>query len=250
MTAPADAAAPPSSGPRRFRVAAAVIDLDGTLLDTAPDLVSAANQLRADEGLGPLSYETIVSFVGKGSEKLVHRTLTGRFDGVLEPDALVVSHARFLRRYAECNGREARLYPSVLDGLQTMRANGVRLACVTNKPAALTLPLLEQMGLTDFFEFVFSGDSLPTRKPDPGPMLAACARFRLQPAQVLAIGDSINDAQAARAAGMPVVLVPYGYNEGADVRTVEADGIVATLSVAAGLIDPVVFRGSGTESTG
>jgi phosphoglycolate phosphatase len=223
----------------RVRVSAVAIDLDGTLLDTAPDLVAAANAMRADLGLAPLPFETVVSYVGKGAERLVHRMLTVDADGVAAPGPFAQAMAAFLRRYADENGRQAREYPDVRRGLQAMRDAGLRLACVTNKPGAFTRPLLVATGLAPFFELVVSGDSLPVRKPDPGPMLHVCARFGLAPARVLAIGDSVNDALAARAAGMPVLAVPYGYNEGRDVRELDVDGIVPSLWAAAGLIDPV-----------
>lgn len=214
-------------------IRAVVLDLDGTLLDTAPDLVDGANAMRTDLGLAPLPFAEVVNYVGKGSEVLVHRAMTGRLDGRLEPAALHQAHERFLVRYGEINGRAVRDYPGMRRGLERLREHGLRLACVTNKPAAFTGPLLESTGLAGFFEFVLSGDSLPTRKPDPAPMLEACRRFGLPPAQVLAIGDSLNDAQAARAAGLPVLAVPYGYNEGADIRGLDVDAIVDSIDAAA-----------------
>ena len=214
-------------------IRAVILDLDGTLLDTAPDLVAAANAMRRDLGLEPLPFETLVTFVGKGSEVLVHRAVTGRLDGRLAPDALHAAHEHWWGHYAAGNGGAVREYPGMRRGLERMRAHGLRLACVTNKPGAFTGPLLEQTGLAGFFEFTLSGDSLPTRKPDPAPMLEACRRFGLAPAQVLAIGDSINDAQAARAAGLPVLAVPYGYNEGIDVRGLDVDAIVDSIDAAA-----------------
>ncbi|MFT4103307.1 MAG: phosphoglycolate phosphatase [Burkholderiaceae bacterium] len=224
--------------PPRFRVSAAIIDLDGTLLDTAPDLVWAANAMRVDLGMAPLPAATIVSFVGKGAHKLVHRTLSGRLDGQVDAAAFDRGHDAFTRRYAERNGHEARPYDGVFEGLDRLRVLGVRLACVTNKPGAFTVPLLDAMDMARYFDVVLSGDSLPTRKPDPAPMLEAGRRLGAPPERVLAIGDSINDALAARAAGMPVLAVPYGYNEGRDVRTLDVDGIVPSLLAAAELVDP------------
>lgn len=223
---------------RPFRVAAAAIDLDGTLLDTAPDLVAAANAMRAELGLAPLSFDTVVTYVGKGADNLVHRTLTGRLDGRAEPAAFAAGREAFHRLYAQLNGRDTRDYPGMREGLAAMRALGLRLAVVTNKPMAFTVPLLERTGLAPHFELVIGGDTLPQKKPDPAPMLHACARLGLPPKRVVAIGDSLNDAQAARAAGMPVLAVPYGYNEGRDVRELDVDGIVQTLLEAAGWLQP------------
>jgi phosphoglycolate phosphatase len=128
----------------------------------------------------------------------------------------------------------------VREGLAALRALGLRLACVTNKPQAFSESLLAATGLAGFFEMIVGGDALPRRKPDPLPMLHVCGRFGLPPARMLAIGDSINDALAARAAGMPVLVVPYGYNEGRPAETIDADGVVASLAEVAALLEPAV----------
>jgi phosphoglycolate phosphatase len=222
---------------RRFQVAAVIIDLDGTLLDTAPDLVAAANATLADFALPPLPAAQIVSYVGKGAEVLVHRALTGQIEGRAEAKLFAAAYARFLLHYHEHNGHNSTPYPGVRDGLLAMRSKGLRLACVTNKPQAFTEPLLQSSGLAEFFEAVVSGDSLERRKPDPMQLLHVAQQFALTPAQVLAVGDSVNDALAARAAGMPVVAVPYGYNEGRPVAELDVDAIVSGLDVLSGLID-------------
>jgi phosphoglycolate phosphatase len=141
------------------------------------------------------------------------------------------------RCYAECNGRHSALYPGVREGLERLRGMGMPLACVTNKSGRFTLPLLEQLGLARYFEHVVAGDTLPQKKPDPAQLLHACRAFGVAPADMLVIGDSVNDAQAARAAGCPVFCVSYGYNEGRDVRELDVDAIVASLDEAARLIE-------------
>lgn len=241
---PGAAAAPgvvtsPGAESLRFRVAAVIIDLDGTLLDTAPDLVAAANAMRTDLGLSELAAEQIVSYVGKGAEVLVHRALTERADGRAAADLFARAHARFLIRYREYNGRSAQPYAGVREGLAAMRDKRLRLACVTNKPRAFTEPLLRATGLAEFFELTVSGDSLPRRKPDPLPMRYVAEQFQLPAAQILAIGDSGNDALAARAAGMPVVAVPYGYNEGRPIGELDVDAIVSGIDHASRLIDRI-----------
>lgn len=223
----------------RFRVAAVIIDLDGTLLDTAPDLVAAANAMRSDLGLSLLPAQQIISYVGKGAEVLVHRAMTGHAEGRAPADVFAKAHERFLLRYREHNGRSAGLYPGVQAGLVAMRAQHLRLACVTNKPQAFTVPLLQQTGLADYFEIIVSGDSLSRRKPDPMQLLYVAQQFALLPSMVLAVGDSGNDALAARAAGMPVVAVPYGYNEGRPVAELDVDAIVSGLDQLSELIDRV-----------
>ncbi|MFZ6676135.1 phosphoglycolate phosphatase [Undibacterium sp. Xuan67W] len=215
---------------------AVIIDLDGTMLDTAPDFLIAINRMRAELGLTPLDITTITNFVGKGSENLIHRVLAVDFD-----EAAIAIHfedalAAYQRHYLAINGDYSTLYPKVLEGLNAMRDRGLRLACVTNKPMNFALPLLAKKGLSDYFEIVYGGDSFPRKKPDPMALLQVCSDFALNPAQVLAIGDSSNDAQAARAAGCPVLHVPYGYNHGEAIQNVDTDGIVGNLWEAAQLL--------------
>jgi phosphoglycolate phosphatase len=224
---------------RRFAVAAVAIDLDGTLLDTAPDLHAAVDAMLDELGRAGASPDDVRAWVGKGAEVLVHRALTSRMDGHASPDDFARAYPMFLAHYGELNGRHVREYPGVRDGLQAMRAMGLKLACVTNKPGAFTGTLLERCGLDGFFEVVVAGDTVARKKPDPQPLLYACERLGVAPSRTLAIGDSLNDAQAARAAGMPVLIVPYGYNEGRDAETLDADGIVGSLLEAAALIEPL-----------
>ncbi|ONN66582.1 phosphoglycolate phosphatase [Herbaspirillum sp. VT-16-41] len=214
-------------------IKAAIIDLDGTMLDTAADFHVAVNRMRAELGLTPLSQETIVNFVGKGTENLIRRVLA--VDYAEDEAAQYFQQAldAYTEHYLAINGDYSSLYPGVLEGLQAMREKGLRLACVTNKPLAFAAPLLEKKGLSGFFEIVYGGDSFPRKKPDPMPLLQVCEDFGLAPAQVVAIGDSSNDAQAARAAGCRVLNVPYGYNHGESIHDVDSDGIVSTLVEAA-----------------
>jgi phosphoglycolate phosphatase len=223
-------------GARRRAACAVLIDLDGTLLDTAPDLAEAVNRMLSDLGRAPVTLDRVATCVGKGAEVLVHRILTGALDGRAEPTVFEPALRSFLHHYHHTNGRSATVYPGVREGLRAMREAGLALACVTNKPQAYAEPLLERTGLADSFAFVQGGDVLPRRKPDPAPLLHAAARLGSPPALTVAIGDSLNDAQAARAAGMTVFAVPYGYNEGADVRGLDVDAIVDSLWQAAGLL--------------
>jgi phosphoglycolate phosphatase len=214
-------------------VSAVTIDLDGTLADTIPDLAAGANAMLAELGRPALALERIRTFVGKGIPKLVERTLTESFgDAALMERALPV----FERHYAAANGRHSELYPGVSEGLAALREMNVPLACVTNKSGRFTAPLLEQLGLAGYFAQVVAGDTLPRKKPDPAQILHACAAFGVAPREMLVIGDSVNDAEAARAAGCPVFCVTYGYNEGHDVRSLDVDAIVPSLIEAAALI--------------
>ena len=213
-----------------------MIDLDGTLLDTANDLALAANKMLRELGKSELSNAVIQSFIGKGIERLIKRTLTGDMDG--EPDAALLARAIpiYKRQYAENLCVNTRPYPGVIDGINSLRKEGFRLACITNKTEIFTLPLLHATNLMDCFEIVLSGDSLPKRKPDPMPLLHICNFFDAHPHEALLIGDSLNDTTAARAAGCHVFCVPYGYNEGRDVQELDCDAIVETVLEATRLI--------------
>ena len=178
-------------------------------------------------------------FIGKGIPTFVERCLEASAGseraGALQAEAL----ALFQDYYFEESGRRTAIYPGVIDGLERFRAMRLRLACVTNKAARFTVPLLEQMGLARYFELVVSGDTLARKKPDPMQLAHICAEFALAPPQVLLVGDSANDALAARAAGCPVLCVSYGYSEGGDVRDLDCDAIVGSLSEAANILQSI-----------
>lgn len=212
-------------------VRAALIDLDGTLLDTAPDLAAAANAMLAELGLPALEQAAVSAFIGKGVQHLVGRCLeaAGRAADGTELEI-------FSRHYERGSGRLAAAYPGVREGLAAMQAAGLALACVTNKSARFTAPLLEATGLAPWFQAVVTGDAVGRRKPHPEPFLHACRLLGVAPREAVVVGDSANDAQAARAAGCRFLLVPYGYREGRAVEEIPNDGIVDSLLAAARLI--------------
>ena len=210
------------------KIRSVTVDLDGTLLDTIPDLAAAANAMMRELGRPEFPLETVATFVGRGIPKLVARCLPD-----LDEAAVEAAQDIFRRHYAIENGRCSTIFPGVLEGLQAMRDAGLRLAVITNKAAAFTEPLLVASGLAPWFEFAVSGDSLPHKKPHPAQLLHACERMGTSPAENLHIGDSHHDAVAARAAGCPVFIVPYGYNEGEDVQGIDCDAIVTSLMEAA-----------------
>ena len=222
-----------------LRVKAVMIDLDGTLVDSIPDLAAAANGMLREMGRAELGVDVIRTFVGKGIPNLVARALTGSLDGSVAPEVLERAMPIYERYYTEFNGRHSTVYPGVVEGLDALRAARFPLACVTNKSGRFTLALLECVGLARYFDEVVAGDTLPQKKPDPAPLLHACRKLGVQPREMLLIGDSVNDVQAARAAGCPVFCVPYGYNEGRDVRELDVDAIVTSLEEASGLITRV-----------
>jgi phosphoglycolate phosphatase len=230
---------------RNFR--AVLLDLDGTLLHTAPDLAAAANRMLGELGLPLRAPDELATFIGKGLPALVHRALAGTLDGVAERNLFDRALPIFERCYAEESGRRAAPYPGVVDGLERMRALRLPLGCVTNKAGRFTQDLLDRTGLARFFHCVVSGDTVPRKKPDPLPILHACERLGTEARVTLVIGDSLNDVQAARAAGCAVWCVPYGYNEGRPVSELECDAVVDSLRDAARLIEaaggPVVRDG-------
>lgn len=217
-----------------MRFSAILFDLDGTLIDTIPDLILAVNAMCTDLGLPVLDDATITSYVGRGSESLVRRVLMQQTDPATVT-ATTVAHALhiFQNRYHEVNGKHSRLFDGVMQGLQAFAHTGARLAIVTNKPTEFTLPLLRLTGLIDFFDAIVCGDTCSEKKPHPMPVLHACDLLSVVPQQALLIGDSVNDALAARAAQVAVLIVPYGYNEGRDVRDLEVDDIVESITDAA-----------------
>jgi len=215
------------------RLSAAVIDLDGTMVDTADDFTAALNGMLAELGARSIARDEVVGYVGKGSEHLVRTVLSARFSAEESEARFSEALERYQAHYAELNGRHTRLYPDVEAGLAAFAGAGVKLACVTNKPHRFAVALLGQYGLARYFAVILGGDSVARKKPDPQPMLAACEAMGVAPGEAVAIGDSENDALAGRAAGMATLTVPYGYNHGKAIQTINSDGIVATLLEAA-----------------
>jgi len=205
---------------------AAIVDLDGTMVDTVGDFELALARTLAELALPPVDRAFIARTVGRGSMHLLARTLAhvGGAPGLLDD-----AWTHYQRHYADVNGSCADVYPGVVEGLAAMRARGWKLGCVTNKPRTFALALLEAKGLRPLFEQVFGGDSFERHKPDPMPLLKTCEALGTPPARTLMVGDSSNDAQAARAAGCPVVLVSYGYNHGEPVSAARPDRVIDRL---------------------
>lgn len=212
-------------------IAAAIIDLDGTMVDTLGDFVVVLHHTLADMGCHPVEIarvdRTFVEMtVGKGTEDLLRRSLAHAW-GLPDDDAEVAENVpmawqHYQAHYTRLNGQHSDVYPGVLEGLQKLAAQGLPLACLTNKPTAFAEQLLQSKGLRSFFKHVFGGDAFERKKPDPLPLIKTCEALGLSPAQTLMVGDSSNDAQAAHAAGCPVVLVTYGYNHGHPIFEVPA----------------------------
>jgi phosphoglycolate phosphatase len=210
---------------------AAIVDLDGTMVDTIGDFVVALNHMLDDLALPHIDAPTVEAMVGKGSEHLIHSVLR-HVRATSEDDETWFERAwpRYQHHYLAINGQHAKVYAGVVQGLSALRARGLLLACLTNKPTAFARPLLASKGLAEFFDVMFGGDAFDKKKPDPLPLLKACEALGTRPARTLMLGDSSNDAKAARAAGCPIILVSYGYNHGEPIRDVDADGFIDSLA--------------------
>ena len=222
----------------RVQARGVLIDLDGTLLDTVPDLAAAVNAMLADFGRPPLPTAQVAAYVGKGADVLVHRSLTGALDGRADEAEFRRGKESFYGHYRRENGRQAVVFPGVREAIAFMRARGLALACVTNKPREFTHELLQRVGLDDF-DVIVSGDDTLEKKPHPAPMLHACELLKIAPGEAAMVGDSENDVQSARAAGCHVIVVETGYNEGRPVSELDADAIVPGILDAARLIEPL-----------
>lgn len=216
-----------------------LVDLDGTLVDSVPDLAFCVDTTMQRLGRSTWGEAKVREWVGNGVERLVKRALIGRLDG--EPPESDFDQALpiFMAVYRENVSKRSRLYPGVMEGLDELRDQGYKLACVTNKAAQFTEPLLKDMGIYDRFELVVSGDTTPRKKPDPMPLLYAAEKLGEGAERSLLVGDSSNDVTAARQAGFQVVCVPYGYNHGKDIRDSMPDAVIETLADL-----PALLRGA------
>jgi phosphoglycolate phosphatase len=218
---------------RIFAVDAVACDLDGTLLDTVHDLAAAVNLLLAKLGYAPLPVDVVRDLIGKGVAELLGKALT-RARGTPPRDGEVAGLLpQYQQGYAALLGQQTTVFPGVRSGLERIRASGFGLAVITNKSTRFVRPHLELAGIAEFFNVVIGGDDAAAKKPDAAPVILAAQRLGVLPSRMLMVGDSVNDVDAARAAGSPVLVVPYGYNEGAPPQTLASDGIVDSLDAVA-----------------
>jgi phosphoglycolate phosphatase len=213
-----------------------LIDLDGTLVDSVPDLAYCVDVMMVRLGREPRGETAVRDWVGNGVERLVRRALVGQLDGEPADADFDRAYPVFLDLYAENTSARSILYPGVRAGLDWLTAAGYPLGCVTNKAAQFTEPLLKDLGIYDYFGLVVSGDSLPRKKPDPMPLFHSAEHFGVDPHEALMVGDSVSDVKAARAAGFGIVCVTYGYNHGQDIREASPDAVIDSLSDLQGML--------------
>lgn len=214
-----------------------LIDVDGTLVDSVPDLAYCVDEMMKTLGMPVHGEAKVREWVGNGVERLTRRALIGQLDG--EPDEALFDKAYpiFMQLYAENTSKRSKLYPGVEEGLAYLKAQGYKLGCVTNKAEQFTVPLLTDLGVADNFEIIISGDSLPVKKPDPGPLLHAAEFFGVKPENALMIGDSVSDVKASRAAGFQIICMSYGYNHGMDIRNANPDAVIDSMAELAAILD-------------
>ncbi|MEQ8798592.1 MAG: phosphoglycolate phosphatase [Salinisphaeraceae bacterium] len=204
-----------------------VFDLDGTLVDSAPDLAAATDAVLAELGAPAAGVTKVRDWVGNGTRKLVERALV---DARLDPARTEAVHDRFQALYAAAPCVESRLFDGVQVCMAALAERGMPMALVTNKPAAFLPAILGGLGIEGYFRWTLGGDSLPQKKPDPAPLLHCAEQAGVPPEHCLMVGDSRHDVQAGRAAGFPVVAVTYGYNHGDPIRDSNPDYALDSLA--------------------
>lgn len=207
-----------------------IIDVDGTLVDSVPDLAYCADKMMLSIGKKPWGEDKIRNWVGNGVPKLVERNLTGKLEGEVDKKLFDKAYPIFLKLYAQNSSKRSNLYNGVLEGLEYMKLQEYKIGCVTNKAEEFTLPILKNLNIFDYFEIVISGDTLEKKKPDPLPLLHAAKYFNVEPDQALMIGDSISDVKAARAAKFNIICMSYGYNHGNDIKLSKPDLVIDSMS--------------------
>jgi phosphoglycolate phosphatase len=207
-----------------------LIDVDGTLVDSVPDLAYCVDEMMGQLGCPAHGETKVRDWVGNGVERLVRRALIGQLDGEPEETDFARAYPIFLELYAENTSKRSVLYPGIREGLDYLKGQGYRLGCVTNKATQFTLPLLRDLGIFEYFEIVIAGDTLAKKKPDPMPLLHAAEQLSVDPSAALMVGDSQSDVKAARAAGFQIVCMSYGYNHGEDIRHYNPDAVLDSLN--------------------
>ncbi len=203
-----------------------MIDVDGTLVDSVPDLAWCADETLKVVGLPPRGEAAVRNWVGNGVVRLMERAIANDLDAPHDPKIFTKAMPIFNTLYAENTSKRSQLYPGVQEGMDFLKSTGIKIGCITNKDERFTLPILNDLGIRDYFEIVICGDTLEKKKPDPLPLLPGANELGTHPEKSLMLGDSTSDVKAARAAGFDIICMSYGYNHGADIRDSNPDAVI------------------------
>jgi len=214
---------------KTFKPKLIMIDVDGTLVDSVPDLAYCIDEMMQKLGLQKWGEDKVRHWVGNGVPKLVERALTGQLEGRPIKEIFDVAYPIFLDLYEDNNAQRSYLYDGVREGLDYLISQDYQLGCVTNKSEQFTHPLLKALGIFNDFKIIISGDTLAKRKPDPMPLLYCAEHFNLKPKECLMMGDSVSDVKAARAAGFDIICMSYGYNHGNDIADENPDLVIDSM---------------------
>jgi phosphoglycolate phosphatase len=214
-----------------------LIDVDGTLVDSVPDLAWCVDAMMRELDLPERGEERVRHWVGNGVERLVKRALINELDGEPEEDQYNKALPIFQDLYSENTSKRSCLYEGVSEALDFLKTTGVRIGCVTNKASQFTLPILKDLGIADYFEIVICGDMVERKKPDPMSLIQAAEQLETAPEASLMLGDSMSDVKAARAANFGIICMSYGYNHGEDIRDYNPDAVVDSMAEIKNLID-------------
>lgn len=220
------------------KIKAIAFDLDGTLIDSVPDLTVATQEALAELGLKSCSEAQVRTWVGNGAEMLMRRAMSHALGTDVEQTTLDVAMPIFMHHYQENLEKHSALYSDVHQVLQTLFDAGFKLAVVTNKPYRFTMPLLKAFGINDFFSLVLGGDTLAKMKPDPLPLQHLLHEWQLEKTELLMVGDSKNDILAAKAAGIASIGLTYGYNYGEDIGLSGPDAVCGQFSEILNWVKP------------
>jgi len=215
---------------KTFQPKLIMIDVDGTLVDSVPDLAYCIDEMMQKLGLGKWGEAKVRHWVGNGIPKLVERALTGELEGRPIKEVFDIAYPIFLDLYEDNAAERSYLYDGVREGLDYLKSQGYQLGCVTNKSEQFTHPLLKVLGIFNDFKIIISGDTLAKRKPDPMPLLYCAEHFNLKPEECLMLGDSVSDVKAARAAGFDIICMSYGYNHGNDIGDENPDLVIDSMN--------------------
>jgi phosphoglycolate phosphatase len=215
---------------KTFSPSMVLIDVDGTLVDSVPDLAYCVDEMLKKMGMQPHGEAAVRNWVGNGVAHLVERALTNDLDGYPEQAQFDQAMPLFNALYSVHHSDRSSLYPGVVEGLAFLQQNkGISIGCVTNKAEAFVIPILKNLGIHDEFEIIICGDTLEKKKPDPMPLLHAAAHLGALPENSLMLGDSKSDVKAARAAGFDIICMSYGYNHGEDIHLYEPDAVIDSM---------------------